>query len=151
MRFSYNGSVRTRLAVAITAATLVLPPAQLAASVTAVTPKKRSTVWKQVLGPAVQADRWGEVQVLLVIKKVTTTVGTKRTVARRITAVRYPVYPTQGASHTIGITRRVLPMLAQEVLREQFAVKIDVVSEATDTSLAFISSLQAALANARRV
>lgn len=144
--------MRTRLAVALATVTLVLPPAQMAAGATTATPKKKvSTVWRQVLGPVVQADRWGEIQVLLVVKKVTTKVGTRKTVKRTITAVRLPVYPTNGASHTIGINRRVLPVLAQEVLREQFAARIDIVSEATDTSLAFDASLQAALANARRV
>jgi hypothetical protein len=142
-----------RIAPLAAAAALVLPPAQGVAHVLGSQPKKKrvSTAWKKVLGPAVSADRWGEIQVLLVVKKVTTTYGKRKTVKRTIRAVRLPVYPKNGASHTIGINRRVLPVLAQEVLREQFRTRIEIISEATDTSLAFDQSLQVALANARRV
>jgi uncharacterized protein with FMN-binding domain len=37
------------------------------------------------------------------------------------------------------------------VLREQWKTRIDVISEATDSSLGFSQSLQVALANGRRV
>jgi hypothetical protein len=123
-----------------------------AADALAATPKRKVvTLWKQARGPAVTVDRWGEIQVVLVVRKRTVTVGTKKTVTRKITAVRLPVWPNQGGTHTIGLNRRVIPILAQEVLREQFATKIDVISEATDTSLGFEQSLQVALANGRRV
>ena len=88
---------------------------------------------------------------MLVIRKRITTIGTKRTVARKITAVRLPVWPNQGGTHTIGLNRRVIPILSQEVMREQFATRVDVISEATDTSVGFSLSLQVALANGRRV
>lgn len=126
---------------------LLLPYAGAAA-----VPKKRViTQWKQALGPEVQVDRWGSIRVLLVVRKRTTIVGTKKTVARRITAVRTPVWPNTGVFHTISLNRRVIPLLAQEVLLEQFATQVDVISEATDTSVGFEQSLQVALANARRV
>ena len=137
--------MRRRVAAVAGAAALVLPTVGPAAV------PKRVTQWKQAWGPAVQVDRWGEIQVLLVVRKRTTIVGTKKTVVRRITAVRLPAWPNQGGIHTIGLNRQVIPVLAQEVLREQFATQVDVISEATDTSLGFEKSLQVALANARRV
>src|SRR3954452_508845 len=51
------------------------------------------TVTKKVTGPQARASRWGYIQVTLVVKKTTTTVGTKKTVKRKITAVKVPVYP----------------------------------------------------------
>jgi hypothetical protein len=144
--------MQRRLAPIVVAALLALPPAEGAVGALAATPKRKvSVVWKQALGPAVTADRWGEVQVLLVVKKTTTTVGKKKTVKRRITAVRVPVYPNTGATHTISLNKKVIPLLAEQVLEAQFATKIDIISEATDTSVAFDKSLQVALANARRV
>jgi uncharacterized protein with FMN-binding domain len=45
----------------------------------------------------------------------------------------------------------VIPVLAQQVLDGQLRTKIQLISEATDTSTAFDTSLQAALVKARRV
>lgn len=134
------------------AAALALPNADGFAALLASPPKKKvSTTWKKVVGPIVAADRWGDIQVALVIRKQTTTIGTKKTIARRITAVRVPVYPKEGAAHTIGLNRKVIPLLSQQVLAGQLATKIELISEATDTSVAFDTSLQAALLQARRV
>lgn len=139
--------MRKRITAGIGALALALPTAG-----TAATPKRKVvTLWKQAAGPTVQVDRWGEIKVVLVIRKRITTIGTKRTVRRRITAVRLPVWPNQGGTHTIGLNRRVMPILAQEVLREQFATEVDIITEATDTSVGFSQSLQVALANGRRV
>lgn len=144
--------MRRHLTAVASATALVLPTTNAALAVSASPPRKKVvTQWKQAWGPAVQADRWGEVQVLLVVRKRTTTVGTKKTVARRITAVRVPVYPREGAAHTIHLNQLVIPLLAQQVLKGQFATKIDLISEATDTSTAFSKSLQVALLNARRM
>ena len=55
------------------------------------------------------------------------------------------------ANHQMFKTTELIPLLAEEVLREQFATQVDVISEATDTSVGFEKSLQVALANARRV
>ena len=139
--------MKQHLTPIVIAGALVLPSVGAAA----VPKKKVITQWKQALGPAVQVDRWGQVRVLLVVRKRTTIVGTKRTVARKITAVRLPVWPNQGGSHTIHLNRLVLPVLSQEVLREQFATNVDYISEATDTSVGFETSLQVALANGRSV
>jgi hypothetical protein len=143
--------MRKHAATIATAATIALPTANGFAALLAPSPKKTSTTWKTVVGPLVPADRWGNVQVALVIRKRTTTVRTKRFVARRITAVRVPAYPKEGAHHTISLNRLVIPVLAQQVLDGQLRTKIQLISEATDTSTAFDTSLQAALVKARRV
>jgi hypothetical protein len=141
--------MKAQITAIVGAAALVV---STAAGVAATPKRKVVTQWRQALGPAVQVDRWGEIQVLLVVRKRTTYVGgVKKTVARKITAVRLPVWPNQGGIHTIGLNRQTIPILVQEVLQEQFATEIEIISEATDTSVAFEQSLQVALANARRV
>jgi len=140
--------VKARLTAVISATALILPNV---GAVAAPPKKKVVTQWKQAPGTAVQVDRWGEIQVVLVIRKRTTTVGTKKTVTRKITAVRLPVWPNEGGAHTIGLNRKVLPLLSSQVLREQFKTTIDYISEATDTSVGFEKSLQVALLNGRRV
>ena len=140
--------MRAGLTAGISAVVLTLPTV---GAVAAPPKKKIVTQWKQAPGTAVQVDRWGEIQVVLTVRKRTTIVGKKKTVTRKITAVRLPVWPNQGGNHTITLNRRVIPVLAQEVLREQFKTKVDYISEATDTSVAFEKSLQIALLNGRRV
>jgi hypothetical protein len=133
--------VRARVTAAVSAAALVLP---IVGAATTPPKKKIVTQWKQAPGPAVQVDRWGE-------SKRTTTIGTKKTVTRKITAVRLPVWPNQGGAHTLHLNRRVLPLLSRQVLKEQFKTTIDYISEATDSSIGFEKSLQVALLNGRRV
>ena len=140
---------RARITAVVSAFVLILPTV---GAVAAPPKKKIVTEWKQAPGTAVQVDRWGEVQVVLVIRKRTTFVdGKKRSVTRRITAVRLPVWPDEGGAHTIQLNKETLPLLSQQVLREQFKTTIDYISEATDTSLAFEKSLQIALLNGRRL
>lgn len=140
--------MKKRITAVLGAAALILPTVGAAAT----PPKKKVvTLWKQARGPAVQVDRWGEIQLLLVIRKRITTIGKKKYVGRKITAVRLPVWPNQGGVHTIGLNRQTIPILVQEVLREQFATQVEYISEATDTSVGFEKSLQVALANGRRV
>jgi thiamine biosynthesis lipoprotein len=110
--------MRTHLTALAVAGVLVLPPAQLEPLQPAA-PRKKVSRPEAGAGPAVTADRWGEIQVLLVVKKVTTTVGTRKSIKRTIIAGALPA-SEERRSHTIGINRRVLPVLAQEVLREQF-------------------------------
>lgn len=118
----------------------------------ATAPKKKVvTVTKSVTGPQGQADRWGYVEVTLIVKKTTTTVGTKSTVARRITAVRVPVYPDH-TDRSVYISQQALPYLAQETLQAQFGPNnIQLISGATYTSQGFVQSLQGALLLAHQV
>jgi hypothetical protein len=143
--------MRRQVAVLVGAATVALPTTQAVAALTAPLPTTRSVTWKRVEGPLVQVDRWGSLKVALVVKKTTTRTDGKTSVTRRITAVRLPVWPNTGASHTIGLNKLVLPQLSQQVLRGQLKTRVQYISEATDTSVAFEKSLQAALLKARRV
>jgi uncharacterized protein with FMN-binding domain len=136
------------LTAAFTAAALASPAASAAA---ATTPKKKvTTTTRTVSGPQVQTDRWGLLQVTLVVKKTTTTVGTKKTVTRKITGVKVPVYPNH-TDRSIFINDQAIPLLVQETLTAQFAGNVDMISGATDTSQAFGQSLQAALIAAKKV
>jgi uncharacterized protein with FMN-binding domain len=117
----------------------------------AVTPKKKIVILtRTVSGQAYEADRWGPLQVTLVVKKTTTTVGTKKTVTRKITAVHVPVYPNH-TDRSVFINQQALPMLEQEALRAQFTGGIYMISGASNSSDAFIQSLQGALIAAHRV
>jgi uncharacterized protein with FMN-binding domain len=121
------------------------------ATAVATAPKKKVvTVTKSVTGPQGQADRWGDVEVTLVVKKTTTTVGTKHTVTRRITTIRVPMYPDH-TDRSVYISQQALPYLAQEALQAQFNPNIQLVSGATYTSQGFVESLQGALALARKI
>ena len=95
------------------------------------------------------ADRWGDVQVTIVVKKTTTTnlATKKKTVKRRITSVTVPVYPDH-TDRSIFISQRALPTLIAETIQKQ-STAIDLVSGATDTSDGYAQSLQAAILAAR--
>ncbi len=109
--------------------------------------KKVVVVSKSFAGTAAQADRWGNVQVTIVVKKTTTTIGTKKTVKRKITAVTVPMYPNH-TDRSIYINQNALPVLVQETLQAQ-STAINMVSGATNTSDAFDQSLQAAIISAK--
>jgi uncharacterized protein with FMN-binding domain len=115
----------------------------------AIAKKKVVTVTKTVTGASVEADRWGPLQVALVVKKTTTTNGSKKTVTRKITAVRVPTYPNH-TNRSVFINQQALPILVQETLTAQLTGNIQMVSGATDTSYAFAQSLQAALIAAKK-
>jgi len=123
--------------------------AAASAATIAATPKKVVTT-KTVSGPQAVADRWGYVQVTLIVKKTTTTVGKHKKVTRRITSVNVPVYPDH-TDRSVFINQQALPYLTQEVLQAQFNPNIDMVGGATATSFAFEQSLQGALLQAQKV
>jgi FMN-binding domain len=139
-----------------TFAVLALPLVNLtarAASAT-LTAAKKTTVWKKVAGPQAQADRWGYVEVTLVVKKTTTTTGSGKNattkVTRKITGAPVPVYPDH-TGRSVFISQNAIPILIGEVLHAQLNPHIDLVSGATYTSEAFIQSLQAAIIKAKKV
>jgi uncharacterized protein with FMN-binding domain len=109
--------------------------------------KKVAVATKSFTGPAVQAAEWGPLEVTIVVKRTTTTVGTKKTVAKKITAVRVPVSPDH-TNRSVFINKQALPYLVQETLKTQGS-GINMVSGASDSSDAFIQSLQSAILNAK--
>jgi len=136
------------LTAMVTAAALASPVGAAAAATKL--KKKVVTTTRTVAGSQVQPDLWGIKQVTLVVKKTTTTIGTKKTVTRKITAVHVPVYPNH-TDRSVFINEQAIPILVQEALTAQFARGIQMVSGATDTSYAFSQSLQAALALAKKI
>lgn len=127
---------------------LALPSANAFAAAKAstanTTVKKKVTVaTKTFAGSTTQADRWGDMQVTIVVKKTTTVVGTKKTVKKKITSIKVPVSPDH-TDRSVFINEQALPTLVQEALQAQSA-HIYVVSGATNSSDAFAQSLQSAI------
>jgi uncharacterized protein with FMN-binding domain len=89
--------------------------------------------------------KWGPIQVKL---KVAQTI-VKGKVKIRILAVSEPIWP-QHTVKSVFINTRALPLLEQEVLQLQGA-NLETISGATDVSVSFKSSLQAALIAAAKV
>ncbi|MCW2978037.1 MAG: hypothetical protein JWM06_3318 [Actinomycetia bacterium] len=147
--------MRKHITAAASAIAIALPAANAVAAATrstaaTVTPKKKVvTVTKTVKGTQIQAQEWGYIEVTLVVKKTTTTVGTKTTVARKITSVSVPIYPNH-TNRSVFINQQALPMLEHEALAAQFTGGINMISGASDSSDAFIQSLQAALLAGKR-
>jgi uncharacterized protein with FMN-binding domain len=136
--------MRRQLGAVLATAAIAAPAASAAAK------PKVVTVTKTVKGPTEQVDRWGSLQLTLTIKKTTSTVGSKKTVKRKVTAIKIPTYPNH-TDRSVFINSQALPMLVQEALTAQFSANIDLISGATDSSSAFAQSLQAALLAAKKV
>ncbi len=108
-------------------------------------PKKHAvTVTKTVTGDLGSAGQWGEVQVTLVVKKTTTTVGKKKHVKRTVTGLKVPVFPDH-TDRSVFINQQAIPMLEQEELQAHYTTNIYMIGGATYTSQGFLQSLQSAL------
>src|SRR6266576_2081325 len=137
--------MRKSITVLLTVAALALPIAGATAA-TRATAKK--IVSKRFTGSVASVDRWGSLQVTIVVRKTTTITGTKKKVTRKITAVSVPTYPNH-TDRSIYINQTALPILKAEALRAQSA-SINMVSGATDSSDAFAQSLQSAILKAKK-
>jgi uncharacterized protein with FMN-binding domain len=138
--------MRKSITVLLTVAALSLPIADATAATRATT--KKIVVSKRFTGSVASVDRWGSLQVTIVVRKTTTITGTKKKVTRKITAVSVPTYPNH-TDRSIYINQTALPILKAEALRAQSA-NVNMVSGATDTSDAFARSLQAAILKAKK-
>jgi uncharacterized protein with FMN-binding domain len=141
---------KTKLPLAAAGIAALANQATTAVAAVKATPKKVTAVKKSVTGPEGSASRWGYVKVTLVVRKTTTVVGTKKTVKRKIIGVQVPEYPNH-TDRSVFINQQALPYLEQEVLQAQMNPNIQLISGATDTSYAFIQSLQAAILKAKKV
>jgi uncharacterized protein with FMN-binding domain len=144
--------MRHAVAASIGAAVIALPPAGAVAAVvegtqTAATPK-RTVVVKTVTGPAVEADRWGTVQVSLKVRKTTVIANGVKKVTRRWTDITGTF--TYHTDRSLYIMQQALPQLRQEALQSHSA-NVSMISGATYTSQAFAESLQAAILKASKV
>jgi uncharacterized protein with FMN-binding domain len=131
--------MRRSVTTFLLASVLALPVVDTAAAAT-----KTKVVIRKFSGTTYQVDHFGQLQVVITVKK--TTKGKK--VTRRITAVSVPVYPS-SSGRSMYISENAIPILRSEALRAQSA-NIDLVSGATDTSDAFAGSLQAAIIKAKK-
>jgi uncharacterized protein with FMN-binding domain len=138
--------MRKSITVLLTVAALALSIADATAATRATT--KKIVVSKRFTGSVASVDRWGSLQVTIVVRKTTTITGTKKKVTRKITAVSVPTYPNH-TDRSIYINQTALPILKAEALRAQSA-NINMVSGATDSSDAFAQSLQSAILKAKR-
>ena len=136
--------MRKPLTIVLTTLVLTLPAVNVYAAATAPKALKKIIVAKRTFtGSVTQADRWGNVQITMVVKKTTTITGTKKTVKRHIESIKVPVYPDH-TDRSLYISQNAIPLLVQETLKAQSA-RIYVISGATYTSDAFAQSLQAAI------
>ena len=139
--------MRRALTALFGAAALAAPVVDVAQ---AATKSKVTVVKKTVSGAETQVDRWGTIRVTLVVKKTTTVTGTKKKVSRSIVGVKVPVYPNH-TDRSVYINQQALPYLIQETLHAQMNPNIQLVSGASDTSGAFVQSLQSAILLAKKV
>jgi uncharacterized protein with FMN-binding domain len=138
--------MRKSITVLLTVAALALPIADATAATRATA--KKIVVSKRFTGSVASVDRWGSLQVTIVVRKTTTITGTKKRVTRKITAVSVPTYPNH-TDRSIYINQTAIPILKAEALRAQSA-SINMVSGATDSSDAFAQSLQSAILKAKK-
>jgi uncharacterized protein with FMN-binding domain len=139
--------MRRYMIILLTVAALALPIVDATAATRATT--KKVVISKRVTGSTVSVDRWGTLQVTIVVRKTTTTTGTKKKVTRKVTAVSVPTYPNH-TDRSVYINSNALPILKSEALRAQSA-NINMVSGATDTSDAFAQSLQSAILKGKKI
>ena len=111
--------------------------------------QKKVVITRKITGLSASAGQWGYIQVTLTVRKTTTTVGTKKKIARKIIKVGVPVYPNH-TDRSVYINQTALPYLMQETLTAQNA-NIQLISGASDSSYAYIQSLQAALVLEKKV
>jgi len=138
--------MRKSIIVLLTVAALALPIVDATAATKA--KARKIVVTKRFAGSVASVDRWGSLQVTIVVRKTTTITGTKKKVTRRMTAVTVPVYPNH-TDRSVFINQNALPILKAEALKAQSA-NINMVSGATDTSNGFEQSLQSAIVKALR-
>lgn len=138
--------MRKLILILLTVLVLALP----IVDATAATKAKAKTivVSKRFSGSVASVDRWGNLQVTIVVRKTTTITGTKKKVTRRMTAVSVPIYPNH-TDRSVFINQNALPILKSEALKAQ-STNINLVSGATDTSDGFAQSLQAAILKAKK-
>ena len=149
--------MKRALTAALGAATIALPAANAVAAAehsaaATATPRKtaakKTVVKKTVSGSAVNADRWGTVQITVTVQKTTTVVKGVKKVTRKIVDIGGTYsYHTDRSNY---IMSQALPQLRQEALQSQSA-NVSMISGATFTSQAFIGSLQQAIAKANQV
>ncbi len=112
--------------------------------------KKKVVTSETVSGPSVKCHQWGFMVVQLKVVKTVVTTGTaKPKVSIKITSVNWPTYPDHTPKSKY-INAQALPLLQTETLQLQASAgtKLENISGATNTTVSWRASLQAALAKA---
>jgi hypothetical protein len=152
--------IRTTLTTLCCATALAVPVGNALAmgrSVRAGTAPKKIVKTVTVDGPSVRCiasyggHLWGYMVVELKVTKTETMVNGKPNVAIKINTVSWPTFPTH-TPRSIYINQQALPLLQQETLQLQAraGTRLDNISGATNTTVAWRASLQAALAKAEK-
>jgi uncharacterized protein with FMN-binding domain len=134
------------------AAVIALPPLNAWAATrgnNATKPKKKvvsQTI--TVAGPSVQCKRWGQLVVAIKVKKTTTMIGKRKIVKVKILDVTWPTWP-DATFRSVYINKQALPLLREDTLSLQSA-KLEVISGATDITVSYKESLQAAILKAKK-
>lgn len=148
----YNWSTLVKRLLTSVAGTLVIASqvgtVWASSSTNRVVKRAVGTITTTVTGPSVPCHKWGPIVVALKIAKTTATVGGKKTVKIKILDVTVPVIPDHTAKSKY-INAQALPLLRMEVLQLQSA-NLQVISGATDTTVSYKQSLQAALLQAKQ-
>ena len=142
--------MRRAIVAALGATALALPNASAWASATAQTAKTKVVVkTKTFTGLSSVIDRWGFMQVTIVVRKTTTTnlATKKKSVRRRISSVRVPIYPNH-TDRSVYINQTALPILIRETISSNGSA-VNMVSGATESSDGFAQSLHSAILQAR--
>lgn len=127
-----------------------LDGAALARAATAAKAKPvKRVITKTVSGVTGQASQWGTVTITLKVQKTTTTTGTRKTVTRKILDLggNYSYHTARSQF----IMSQALPLLRQEFLQAKTLSGVQMISGATYTSQAFLTSLQSALLKVKTV
>jgi uncharacterized protein with FMN-binding domain len=112
--------------------------------------KKKVVTSETVTGPSVKCHQWGFMIVQLKVVKTVVTAGSgKPKVSIKITSVGWPTYPDHTPKSKY-INAQALPLLQTETLQLQASsgTKLENISGATNTTVSWRQSLQAALAKA---
>ncbi len=111
----------------------------------------KKVVVETVTGPSVQCHKWGFMEVQLKVIKTEVTTGTHTTVSIKITSVSWPIYPDH-TPRSKYINAQALPLLQGETMQLQAnaAKDLETVSGATNTTVSWHASLQAALLQAEK-
>jgi uncharacterized protein with FMN-binding domain len=129
---------------------LAVPSANAWAALAKSTAKSKVTVawYTGTPAPCGPSNKWGDLQIKIKVQKTTTTLGTKKKVAIKILAVEFPV-KSDHTFKTKYITDQALPILTEELLEIQ-SPNVEVISGATDTTISFKKTLNAALLQAKK-
>jgi uncharacterized protein with FMN-binding domain len=111
--------------------------------------KKKVVTTETVSGPSVKCHQWGFMVVQLKVVKTVVTGAGKPKVSIKITSVSWPTYPDHTPKSKY-INAQALPLLQTETLQLQASSgrKLENISGATNTTVSWRQSLQAALAKA---